>query len=192
MLFPFGTKCHEDDCHIYLICCCSSARLCPTLCDPMNCSLPGFPDLHYLPEFVQTQVPWAGDAIQPSHPLSLSSPPALKSFPASGSFWWAISSHQVAKVLCFSFSINPSSEHSGLISFRNDRFDLLAIQGLWWVFSSITVWKHQFFCAQFSLWSKSHSVQDYWKTIALTIWTFVSKVVSLLFNTCLGLLQLFF
>ena len=65
--------------------CCSVTQLCPTLCNPMNCSMPGFPVLHYLPEFAQTHVHWVGDAIQPSHPLSPPCPP-LKSFPALGSF----------------------------------------------------------------------------------------------------------
>ena len=51
-------------------CCCSVAKSCPTLCDPVNCSMPGFPVLHYLPEFAQTHVHWVSDAIQPSHPLS--------------------------------------------------------------------------------------------------------------------------
>ena len=63
---------------------CSVTKLSPTLCDTVDCSTPGFPLLHYLPEFAQTSVHWVGDAIQPSHPLSLPSP-AL-SFPASGSF----------------------------------------------------------------------------------------------------------
>ena len=56
------------------ISCCSVTQSCPTLCNPMNCSTPGFPVLHYLPEFVQTHVHWVRDAIQPSHPLSPPSP----------------------------------------------------------------------------------------------------------------------
>ena len=58
-------------------CCCSVAQLCLAICDPMDCSTPGFPVLHYLPEFAQTHVHWIGDAISPSPPLSLPSPPAL-------------------------------------------------------------------------------------------------------------------
>ena len=65
--------------------CCSVTQLCPTLCNPMNCSMPGFPVLHYLPEFAQTHVHWVGDAIQLSHPLLPPCPP-LQSFPALGSF----------------------------------------------------------------------------------------------------------
>ena len=75
------------------------AKLCLTLCDPMNCSMPGFPVLHYLPEFAQTHVCWLGDAIQPSHPLSPSSPPASNLSQHQGLFQWVSSSHQVAKVL---------------------------------------------------------------------------------------------
>ena len=64
----------------------SVPQLCPTLCDPKNCSMPGLPVHHQLLEFTQTHVHWVGDATQPSHPLLFPSPPALKSFPASGSF----------------------------------------------------------------------------------------------------------
>ena len=72
---------------------------CPTLCTPVDCSQPGFPVLHYLPEFIQTLVHWVGDAIQPSHPLSPPSPPALNLSQHQGLFLWAGSLHQVAKVL---------------------------------------------------------------------------------------------
>ena len=58
-------------------CCCSVIESCPTLCDPMDCSMPGFPVLHHLPKFVQTHVHWVSDAIQPSHPLPLPSPPPI-------------------------------------------------------------------------------------------------------------------
>ena len=79
--------------------CCLVAKLCLTLCDPMNCSMPSFPVLHYLPEFAQTHVHWVGDAIQPSHLLSPPSPPALSLPQHQGLFQWVSSSHQVAKVL---------------------------------------------------------------------------------------------
>ena len=95
----------------------------------MDCSMPGFPVHHrQLPELAQTQVHRVSDAIQPSHPLSSPSPPAFNlSFPGSGSF--PISQFSgVAKVLEFSFSISPSNEYSGLISFRMDWLDLLAVQ----------------------------------------------------------------
>ena len=84
----------------------------------------------------------------------------------------------------FSFSISPSNEYLGLISFRIDWFDLFAVQGLSRVFSNTTVWKHQFFGPQPSLWVKEglHPYMSTGKTIALTRWTFVVKLMSLFFN----------
>ena len=79
----------------------SVAQLCLTLCDPMNCSIPGLPVHHQLLESTQTHVHWIGDAIQPSHPLSSPSPPALNRSQHQGLFKWVSSSHQVAKVLEF-------------------------------------------------------------------------------------------
>ena len=79
----------------------SVAQLCPTLCDPTYCSTPGLPVHHQLPEFTQTHVHWVGDAIQPSHPLSPPSPPALNLSQPQGLFQWVNSSHQVAKVFEF-------------------------------------------------------------------------------------------
>ena len=79
----------------------SVAKLCSTLCDPKDCSIPGLPVHHQLPEFTQTYVHWVGDAIQPSHPLSSPSPPAFNLFQHQGLFKWVSSSHQVAKVLEF-------------------------------------------------------------------------------------------
>ena len=103
----------------------SVTQSCPTLCDSMDCSMPGLPVHHQLPEFTQTHVHWVGDAIQPSYPLSSPSHPAFNLSQHQGLFKWVSSSHQVAKV----FSISPSNEYSGLISFSIDRFDLLAVQG---------------------------------------------------------------
>ena len=99
------------------------------LCDPTDCSTPGFPVHHQLPKLAQTHVHWVGDAIQPSYPPSSPSPPALN-----------LSQHQVfsnesallirwPKYWSFSFNISPSNGYSGLISFRIDWFDLLAVQG---------------------------------------------------------------
>ena len=129
----------------------SVAQSCPTLCDPMNCSTPGLPVHHQLPESTQTHVHRVGDAIKPSHPLS--SPCLLPSiFPSIRVF-----SNELAlrirwpKYWSFSFNISPSNEHPGLISFRMDLLDLLAVQGLSRVFSSTTVQKHRFFSAQLSL-----------------------------------------
>ena len=79
----------------------SVTQSCPTLCDPMNCSTPGFSVHHQLLIFTQTHVHWVGDAIQPSHPLSSPSPPALNLFQHQGLFKWVSFPHQVAKVLVF-------------------------------------------------------------------------------------------
>ena len=79
----------------------SVAQSCPTLCDPMNCSTPGLPVHHQILEFTQTHVHQVGDAIQPSHPLSSPSPPALNLSQHQGLFKWVSSSHQVAKILEF-------------------------------------------------------------------------------------------
>ena len=79
----------------------SVTQSCPTLCDPMNCSTPGLPVHHQLPEFNKTHVHGVSDAIQPSHPLSSPSPPALNLSQLQGLFKWVSSSHQVAKVLEF-------------------------------------------------------------------------------------------
>ena len=106
-----------------------SCSACPTLCDPMNCSTPGLPVHHQLPELTQTHVHRVDDAIKPSHPLSpLLLLPSI--FPSIRVF----SNESVLligwpKYWSFSFNISPSNEHSGLISFRMDWLDLLAIQG---------------------------------------------------------------
>ena len=140
--------------HLYLIAwwCCSVTKSCPTLCDSMDSSTPGFPVLHYFLEFVQTHVHWVSDAIQPSHPLPSPSPPALNISQHQGLYQWVSSSHpRWPKYWNFSFSISPSNEYSGLISFRIDWFDLFAVQGLSRVFFSTTLQKLQFFYAQPSL-----------------------------------------
>ena len=136
--------------------CSSVAKSCLTLCDPMDCSTPGFLVLHYLPEFAQIHVHWVGDAIQPCHPLLPPSPPSFNLSQHQGLFPWASSSHQVAKVLEFQLQPQSSVEYLGLISFRMDWLDLLAVQGLSRVFSNITVQKHQFFSTQLYLYSNSH------------------------------------
>ena len=101
---------------------------CLTLCDSMDCSMPGFPVLHHLLELAQTHIHWVSDAIQPSHPLSSPSPSALN-LPSIRAF----SNEPVLlirwpKYWSFSFSISPSNEHPGLISLRMDGLDLLAVQ----------------------------------------------------------------
>ena len=106
-----------------------SRKSCPTLCDPMNRSMPGLPVHNQLPESTKTHVHWVGHAIQPSDTLLSPSPPALNLSQHQGLFKWVSSSHQGAKVLDFSSNISPSNEHPGLISFRMDWLDLLADQG---------------------------------------------------------------
>jgi len=96
---------------------------------PMDCSTPGFPVHHQLPELTQTHVHRVCEAIQPSHLLSSPSPAAFNLSQHQCLFKWVSSLHQVAKVWSFSFSISPSNEYSGLISYRVDWLDLLAVQG---------------------------------------------------------------
>ena len=99
------------------------------LCNPMDCSTPGFPVHHQLPKFAQTHVHWVGDAIQPSHPLSSPSPPTFN-LPQIRVFSIESVLHiRWPKYWSFSLNISPSNEYSGLISFRMDWLDLLAVQG---------------------------------------------------------------
>ena len=162
----------------------SVTQSCPTLCDPMNCSMPGLPVHHQLPEFTQTHVHQVGDAIQPSHPLSSPFPPGPnpsqhQSFPMSQLFAWGGQSTGVSALA--SFLPKNTQEWSplgwtGWISLQS--------MGVWGVFSNTTVQKHQFFGTQLSSQSNSHihTWLGYGKTIALTRQTFVGKVMSLLFN----------
>ena len=135
----------------------------------------------HLPELAQSHVHWVGDAIQPSHPLLL----LPLSFPTSGSFPESVLLIRWPKYWRFSFSIKPSNEYSGLISFRLDWFDLLAVQGTVrsLLFSNTTVQNHQIFSPQPSLWySSQHLYMTIGKNmITLTRWTFTRKVMSLLF-----------
>ena len=109
-------------------CCCLVAKSCPTPCDPMNCSRPGFPVLHLLSELAQTHVRWVCDAIQPSRPLLSPSPPALNLSQQQGLFQWVSSSHQVAKVIGASASASVPPIQ-GWFSFRIDWFGFLHVQG---------------------------------------------------------------
>ena len=147
-----------NDCRMY-----SSAQFspvtqsCPTLCDPMDCSTSGFAGHHQLPEHAQTHICWVGDAIQPSHPLSPPSAPALNLSQHHGLFQWIGCSHQVAQNIGASASTSalPMNfwdwsplELTGWIS--------LWSKGLSRVFSRTTVQKHPFLGAQLSLWFNSH------------------------------------
>ena len=130
--------------YIYVHCCCSIAKSCPTLWDAMDCSSRSLLKLMSL------------ESVMPSIILSSPSSPALNLSQHQGLFQWVDSLHWWPKYWSFSFSINPSSEHPGLISFRMDWLDLLAAKGLTRVFSNTAVQKHQFFCAQLSSQSNSH------------------------------------
>ena len=173
-------------------CSCSVPKSCLTLCDPMDCSMPGFPVLHYLPEFAQTHDHWISDAIQPSYPWSHPSPPALNLSQHQGLFQWVSFSHQWPKYWSFSFSISSSNEYSRLISFGIDWFDLLAVQGtlkslLQHHSSKASIlWHSAFFMVQLS-----HLYMTTGKIIALSRQTFVGKVMSLLFNMLSRLVKAF-
>ena len=145
--------------HVFSDCfgCCSVAQSCLIPCDPMDCSTPGFTVLHCLPEFAQTHVLWVSDAIQPSHPLSPPSPPALSLSQHQNLFQWVCSSYQVAKVLELQPSASVFSTNiQGWFPFGLTGFISLLSKGFSRVFSSTTVQKHQFFGAQPSLWYSFH------------------------------------
>ena len=234
-----------------------------TLCNPMNCSTPGLPVHHQLPDFTQTHVHWVGDAIQPSHPLLSPSPPTFNISQHQGLFQWVSSLHQIRsdqslshvqlfatpwiaarqaslsitnsrsslrltfivsvmpsshlilwhpllllppippsirvfsnestlrmrwpKYWSFSFSISPSNEYSGLISFRMDWLDLLAVQG---TFKSLlhhhTSKASILWCSAFFIVQLSYPYMTTGKTITLTRWIFVVKVMSLFLICYLG------
>ena len=146
--------------------------------------MPGFPLHHQLLEPTQTHVHRVSDAIQPSSSSVVTFSSHLQSFPASGSFpnestlrmkW--------PKYWSFSLSISPSNEHPGLVSFRMDWLDLLAVQG---TFKSL-IQHHSskasiLRCSVFFTVQLSHPYMTTGKTIALARWTFVGKVMYLLFN----------
>ena len=148
----------------------------------MNRSTPGLPVHHQLPEFTQTHVHWVGDANQPSHPVSSPSLAAL--------ILPSIRVFSNKSVLCirwpkycsFGFNISPTNEHLGWSPLAWTSWISLQSKGPSRVFSNTTVQKHQFFSAQLCLQFNCHIIYDYWKKHSLTRWTFVDKVMSLLFN----------
>ena len=161
----------------------SVTQSCPTLCDPMNCSTPGLPVHHQLPEFTQTPAHRVGDAIGHfvlCRPLLLLPliPPSIRVF--SNELTLCM---KWPKYWSFSFSISLSKEHPRLISFRMDWLDLLTVQGTLKSFfqhhsSKASILRRSaFFTVQLS-----HPYMTTGKTIALTRWTFVGKVMSLLLN----------
>ena len=169
----------------------SVSQSCLTLCDPMDCSAPGLPVHHQLPEFIHTHVHWVGDAIQPSHLLPTPSPPAFNLSQHQGLFKWV--SIKWPKYWSFSLSISPSNEHSGLISFRMDWLNLLAVQG-----TLKSLLQHHgskasiLQCSALFIVQLSHPYMPTGKTIAFTRRTFVDKVMSLLFNILSRLVVTFF
>ena len=161
----------------------SVAQSCPNLCIPMDRSTPVLPVHHQLPEFIHTHVHWIGDAIQPSHLLSSTSPPAFNLSLHQGIFKWVSSLHQVAKVLEFQLQHQSFLEHSGLIFFRMYWLDLPALQGILKSLlqhhsSKASVLR----CSAFFIVQLSHPYVTTGKTIALTRWTFVGKEISLFFK----------
>ena len=149
----------------------------------MDCSMPGFPVHHQLPEFTQTHVHQVSDAIQPSHTPLSPSPPAFNLSQHQGLFQWVSSSIRWPEYWSFSFSISPSNEYSGLISFRIDWLDLLAVQGtlkslLQHHSSKASILQ----CSAFFIVQLSHPYTTTGKTIALTRRAFVGKIMSLLFT----------
>ena len=155
------------------------AQSCLTLCDPMDCSMPGFPVHHWLLELAQTQV----------HPTISSSvipfSSCLQSFPASASIFSneSVLCIRWPKFWSFSSSISPSSEYSGLISFRIDWWDLLVVQGTLKCLCQHHISKESILrCSAFFIVQLSDLYMTTRKTIALTRWNFVGKVMSLLFN----------
>ena len=160
----------------------SVAQLCLILCNPMDCSIPGLPVHQQLLQFTQTHVHWVGDAIQPSR-LLLSPSPTFNLSQHQSLFKWVSSSHQVAKVLEFQLHHQSSNEYSGLISFRMDWLDLPAVQGtlkslLQHHSSKASIVQ----CSAFFIVQLSHPYMTTGKIIALTRWTFLGKVMSVLVN----------
>ena len=141
---------HEKSQHVSVS---SVTQSCLTLCNSMDCSKPGFPVHHQFPELIQTHVHQIGDVIQPSHPLPSHSP----AFNLSSIR--VISNESVLpirwlKYWSFSFSISPSNEYSGLISFRMTDWISLQSKGLSRIFFNTTVQKHQLFGTQLSLYAQ--------------------------------------
>ena len=148
----------------------------------MDCSTSGFPVLHPLLEFAQTHIQWAGDTIQPSHPLSPPSPPALNLSQHQGIFQWVGSSYRVAKVLKLQYQ--SFWWIFRLISFGIDWLDLFAVLGtLKGLLQQHSLKTSILQCSAFFMVQLSHPYITTGKTIALTIWTFAGQVMSLLFNT---------
>ena len=146
----------------------SVTQSCPTLCDPMNRSTPGLPVYHQLPEFTQTHVHQVCDAIQPSHPLSSHSPPTFNLPQHQGLFQWSVLPIRWPKYWSFNFTISPSNEYSGLISFRMDWLNLFAVQGtLRSLLQNHSSKASILQCSPFFNSPTLTSIHDYWKNYSL-------------------------
>ena len=165
--------------------CCSVTQSCLTLCNPMDCSMPGFPVLHYFLEFAQTLVLWVSGAIQPSHPLPPLCPPALNLSQHQGLFPMSPIFPPVGQRTgtSASASVLPMNVQDWFPLELTSLISLLS-NGLSRVFSSMTICAYQFFGAQPSLWSNSH-IRTWLleNIIALTMQTFLSKMICLPFKT---------
>ena len=178
--------------YTYLVQFSSVARLCPTLCDPVNRSTPGLPVHHQLPEFTQIH---AIELMMPSNHLILCRPflllpsifPSIRVFSSESALCIRWSKYRDC-----SFSISPSNEHPGLDAFRMDWLDFLAVQG-----TLKSLLQHHsskasiFQCSAFFTVQLSHPYMTSGKTIALTRRTFVDKVMSLFFNMLSRLVIIF-
>ena len=152
---------------------------------PHEPGTPGLPVHLQLQESTETHVHWVSNAIQPSQPRWSPSPPALDLSQYQGLLQWVRSLHQVAKVLEFQHQFSPSNEHPGLISFRMDWLDLLAVQG-----THKSLLQYHSSNINSSVLSLLYSptltsIHDYWKNHSLPRGTFVGKVMSLLLTGCL-------
>ena len=142
----------------------SVAQLCPTLCNPVDCSMPGLPVHHQLPEFTETRVHWVGDVIQPSHPLCCpllflpSVFPSIRVFPSKSALH--ISGQNIGASA--SASVLPMNIQAWFPLGLTYLISLLS-KGLCTVFSRTTIQKHQFFSTQPSLWSNFHIHTWVWK-----------------------------
>ena len=149
----------------------------------MDCTTPGLPVHHQLPEFTQIHVHWVGDAIQPSHPLSSPSPPTFNLSQHQGLFQGISSSHQVAKVLEFQLQYQFFQWIFRTDFLWMDWLDLLAVQGpLKSLLQHHSSKASILWCSAFYIVQLLHPYLTTGKAIALTRWTFVGRVMSLLFN----------
>ena len=153
-----------------MICCGSVIQLCPTLCDHMDYSKPGFPVLYHLLELAQTLVPWVGNAIQPFHPLSSPSSPAFNPSQHQDLFQWVSSSCPVAKLLGLQFQHQSLQWIFRIDFFRIDWFDLLAIQGtLKSLLQNHSLKASILWCSVFFMVQLSYPYMTTGKTVSLTL-----------------------